>query len=245
MIEETFGLLVAPTEPSSLRALASRISTVPESYGVDFFWHSAHGPEGQESVLSWGIQRKEINDFVSSVHDGRLGKELQQGQQLDRSVLLIEGEPKWTNDGMLARSFGATFSRRQWSSLLLSIQFSTDWRLCYSKDIGHTEWLIPELVAWSRKSEHLSFLRRPKEKSPWGSADSRDYQIFMLQSVPGVGPKMAAKIIDSLGGSPYDMRVSEEDLLSIDGVGPRTAKAIAAAVGPMEKKRRKKRKASK
>ena len=67
----------------------------------------------------------------------------------------------------------------------------------------------------------------------------------MLQSVPGVGPKMARTVDDALGGqSPYMMRVSEDDLLAIDGVGPKTVAAIIAAVTKPTKKRKRRKKAS-
>jgi len=70
-------MLVAPTEPMTLKALGT-VSLVPEDYGSDFLWASP--------VFGLvGVQRKEASDFVASVMDGRLDKELAQMKQLGLS----------------------------------------------------------------------------------------------------------------------------------------------------------------
>lgn len=231
------GLIVSGAEPERLRYLGTSVSNEPEEYGADFLW-TGYGDK------LWGLQRKTISDFISSLHDGRLGMELQQMQQLDMRMMLLEGQPKWTVDNKLVASFGPEFTKDQFHSLKLSITMMFGVSVFDSQSITDTMELVRSFVEWSRKEEHVALMRRPKEKSQWGSASSQDYRCWLLQSVPGVGPKLARVIDEALGGqSPYSLRVTREDLLAIEGVGPKTADAIIAAVVPPTKSatRRKKR----
>lgn len=225
------GLTVSSTEPARLRAMGDSTSTEPENYGADFIWDA----QGQ----MWGVQRKELSDYIASLHDGRLGMELQQMARLDHALLIIEGEPRWTTEGTLHTNYGGTFTRDQYHSLRLTIDKMFNVRVYEVSSLTGTMDMIASFVNWSRKTDHNSLLTRPKEKSAWGSADSRDYRIWFLQGVPGVGPKIAAAIDDKLGGSPYTMRISREELLQIEGVGAKTADAIikAVTVTPPTKKR--------
>jgi ERCC4-type nuclease len=224
------GLVVSSTEPAKLRKLGEYVTTTPEVYGVDFMWAVVD--------QTWGIQRKEIADLVSSLTDGRLGMEIQQLQRLAHPILIIEGDPQWTTDGVLMAQYGAEFTQKRFTSLKATMQMVYGAHVFTTKDIRSTATTIEHLVEWSRKEGHDSLVRRPKLKSEWGTADASDFRCWMLQSVPGVGPKVAQAVDTALAGSPYAMRVTEKELLAIPGVGPKATAAIMRAVTPTKKKRR-------
>ncbi len=224
------GLTVSSTEPARLRALGDVSSTEPEKYGADFLWEA----QGQ----TWGVQRKEISDFISSLHDGRLSMELQQMASLDHPLMIIEGQPKWTTEGILYGDWATTFTRTQYNSLKLTIGMQFNVNVHEVPSMTGTVEMIESFVAWSLKTDHDSLLRRPKQKSEWGSASNQDFRIWFLQGVPGVGPKMAKAIDNALGGSPFTLRVEKEDLVAIDGVGEKTADAIIRTVTTRKKRRR-------
>src|SRR5512139_620381 len=96
-------MMIAPTEPAALRALGT-VKLTPERFGVDIMW-------GSTVTGLCGIQRKEISDFFASMTDGRLAKERAQMQGLDLRVLVIEGRPMWTTEGVLVSRFGPEVSR--------------------------------------------------------------------------------------------------------------------------------------
>ena len=164
--------------------------------------------------------------------------EMQQLQRLDHPILIIEGNPKWTVDGVLMAQYGMEFTFKQLVSLKATVQMVYGVAVFETKGMDTTADMILRLVEWSRKDNHDSLTRRPKEKSQWGTSNAKDYRIWMLQSVPGVGPKVAKAVDEALGGSAYSMRVTEKELLAITGVGPKAAKAIMAAVTPTKKKPR-------
>ena len=228
-------LVVSSTEPEMLKGIADVVSTEPEKFGVDFMWH------GSEGKL-WGVQRKTVNDLLQSLFDGRIQMELQQMSAVDYPFLIIEGTIRPTTDGMILKDYGPDMSVEQWRSLTLSIDLLFNVRVYPVATVTDTINTIKSFVAWSMKEEHSSLLRRPAMKSTWGTADSRDYLVWLLQSVPGVGYKTAETVITALGTSPYRMRVTRDDLLEIEGVGPKTADAIIAAVQAPTPKRKRRRK---
>lgn len=216
---------VSSTEPEWLTALASRVSTFPERYGVDILYKTPSGFAG--------IQRKEIKDLIASVGDGRLTKELGQMAQLRMAILLIEGTPQWTRDGMLANgsSYGESWSWRQWQGLKWSVQDMGIW-----VDIVPTAGILTRYVKdfelWLER-EHRSLLQRPKARGMWGKPDSREFGIHVLQSFDGVGSEMAGRIYDAFG-LPLRWTVDEQDLQSIKGIGQKKADSIIGALHPRQ-----------
>src|SRR5215472_11777188 len=102
-------MLISPTEPAEFRVLGE-VSSVPELYGADFLMY---GPK----IGRVGVQRKEINDFVASIRDDRLAKEVAQLKSLNVGMLVLEGGVEWTNDGSLL-STRSPLSRAQFLGTL-------------------------------------------------------------------------------------------------------------------------------
>lgn len=222
-------MLVAPTElrHAPFRALtrADRGSNKPETMGVDF----AFNYRG----LWWGIQRKEIKDFIASVNDGRLAKEVKQMTALEQGVVVIEGQPKWSLDGhLLGDSYGSSWDRQRHCSMLLSLQEAGVW-VMGSIDTTDTARLILDFERWVKKGDHMSLKKREPMVSPWGTKNNRDYQIHLVMGLPGVGWELADRILKKLG-MPFGCRVTKLELMEVDGVGAKKADAILAALEAME-----------
>jgi ERCC4-type nuclease len=234
-------LIVAPTEPALLKEIANVVSMAPERYGVDVMWSS----------LGWGlcgVQRKTVQDFVASVHDGRLGKESQQMQRLGLRVLMLEGRARWTNDGMLADGY-VRWSRKSHYGLLRSLQAKGIW-VEFSNDTRDTVELVKELIKWANKERHLGLEIRPgPAKDEWGKISSRGYAMHLLQGLDGVGVDLAGKIIDHFGRAPVQWGddVTVEELCKVDGIGKLTAEKLIVALGgsvPSSKPRKRRTKTS-
>jgi DNA excision repair protein ERCC-4 len=56
--------------------------------------------------------------------------------------------------------------------------------------------------------------------------------LFVLQGLPGVGPRRAAALLDAFGSSAAVVSADVERLAAVEGVGEAVAAAIAAASGP-------------
>jgi ERCC4-type nuclease len=215
--------LIAPTEPSSIKQLGE-VSSLPEKHGVDILWID------EESCI--GIQRKEINDLLASLQDGRLAQEINQitnSNLLTHSFLLIEGTFKWTNTGALSKEYGSEFTIAQLNGLLLSLAMSTILTV-FSPGLHLTPHIISSLQTYLSKNQHHSLLVRPKPKGKWGTPTSKEWSIHLLQSFQGIGYDKAEKIIDHFGEIPLAWTVSEDELTKVDGIGKVTAQRLSKAL---------------
>lgn len=177
----------------------------------------------------WGVQRKEIKDFVASVNDGRLAMEVKQMAALEQGVVVVEGNVRWTLDGQLVGdSYGSTWDRQRHTSMLLSLQREDVW-VMGSSDTTDTARLILDFERWVKKADHSSLKKRAGMVSPWGTRENRDYQIHLVMGLPGVGWELAERIVKTIG-MPFGCRVTREELLQVEGVGVKKADGILAAL---------------
>lgn len=213
-------MIVSSTEPTAIKVLGSS-SQLPERFGADVLI-PVRG--------TWlGVQRKAIPDLIASVHDGRLAKELAQMQRLAIAVLIVEGRPRWTADGVLMSSYGAKWTKTSHRNLLHSVQDRGIW-VDQTESMSDTVAAVLDLEHWALKNKHASLMRRPGPTSIWGRADHHDFQSHVAQSFPGVGPEMADNIIEHFGGLPLRWTVSEADMTKVKGIGPKKARAMWQAL---------------
>lgn len=229
-------VLVAPTEPASLRALG-KVSSTPEKFGADFLLTSP-------SYGTVGVQRKEMNDFVASVRDGRLGKELAQMKALGLGVLLIEGKPQWTVDGSLMSR--ASWTRAQHLGTLCSVASMGYWTMS-SSGVDETASWLQLFTKWIGKKRGIGkdgetsgmsgVMTKPKATSDeWGNVGSREWGVWLLQSFDGIGLKVANEIYNHFGGVPLSWDVTEEELRGVKGIGKGRARKLMEALERRETK---------
>lgn len=207
-------MFVSAAEPASLRTLG-QYSPLPEQMGVDFLIPCPLGMVG--------VQRKEIHDLIASRGDGRLARELAQMKQLDIAVLLVEGRLKWTSDGQLSTS-RSRWTRSEHTSLLFSVQSTGVW-VNSSESLSESREYLALLEKWFLKGSHKGIVTRPKPTTLWGTKTNRDWGIHVIQSFDGIGPGVAGAIFDRYG-VPLRWTITEEDLLSVPGVGKKRAEKM-------------------
>lgn len=216
-------MLISPAEPPLIKTLGT-VSATPEKYGADILWS-----ERNVSGLV-GIQRKEVSDFVASVGDGRLNREMIQLRAVNLPILIIEGNPHWTLDGVLVHKY-TRWTRAQHNSLLRSIQMRGV-IVESTASVAETIKRVEEIAKWAAKADHTSLDRRPKPgPDEWGKVTDKAWGLHMLQSVPGIGPKQAEVIWDHFGRLPLGLTVSREELMAIRGLGNKRVADIMKAFG--------------
>lgn len=210
-------MFVSPAEPERLRQ-GHKVSTLCEARGADFLF---------VANKQWvGIQRKEVQDFLSSVADGRLQKELAQLQSCAHKILIIEGKVQWTNEGeMMGKGYGRTWTRKQWRGILWGIQSRGIW-IEYTDSIGDTILTLNWIESWFSKDSHGSLERRPGPVSLWGHPSNDDYQRHLVMGLPGVGPELADRICKRFKGVPFGWRITEDELTQVEGIGKKKAATI-------------------
>ena len=217
------SILISPAEPASIKALFNdewTSSELPEQYGADFLWR-ARG-------VWWGVQRKTVSDFLASLHDGRLAREIAQLRAVSAPLLIIEGPVHFTTEGMLMHS-QREVTAQQW----MGMQFSLATNGVYVF-VASTEAMTVQIVewfhAWTQKARHTSLTARPLNVgSAWGKPGNRDWGIHILQGFDGIGYETAANIYDHFGHVPLQWT---EDITAVKGVGKGRAEKASKGLCP-------------
>lgn len=146
---------------------------------------------------------------------------------LDLGVVILEGDPSWTLDGtLMGKGYGSQFTRQQYRGVQWSIQQRGFW-VVHTENLRDTVETVQWLETYLRKPTHASLTRRPGPVSPWGKTTNRDYVEHLVQGIPGVGPEMSKRIVDSFG-LPFAWKeeVTVESLMRIQGIGKKKAEQI-------------------
>ena len=212
-------MLISPAEPPAFKKLGT-VSSQCERYGSDFL------------ILSpvfgrVGVQRKEVKDLIASLADGRVEREIWQQKGLDQAIWLIEGRLEWTSDGQLLSGARSRYTKSQHLGVLLSLYSNGYWILNTSSVPDSIE-LLSALNQWLAKKKHTSLLRRPSQRTSYGTVGAlKDQQIHVMQGFPGVGYDRAKTVVDHYGGLPFDLLV---DLRDVAGLGDKTVSRIEGIV---------------
>ena len=152
------------------------------------------------------IERKTISDFLTSMMNKRLSKQLLELQQYDKRLLIIEGieEQELYNDepegvhGNAIRGF------------LLSILLESKVPIIFTKDYKDTAKFLSVLA---KKQKNTSFSIRAKKRN----LSLKEQKQFILEGFPGIGPKTAKNLIKKHNSLKTIFNLSDEELQQILG----------------------------
>ena len=211
-------MLISPSEPRALLQMGV-VSQVPEQFGSDILLTV-------KGIGLVGIQRKEVADLVASARGDRMGKQLAQMSRLGLGVWIIEGDFQWSTNGVSLKVNG--FTKKEYDGLMFSIQSRTYWTVT-TTNLTETIECVSHLASWLAKEKHQSLNRRTNPQSQtWGKPTSRDWGMHFWQSFEGVGVEMAGRLYDAFG-IPVVWGIEIGDLMSVKGVGKKTAERILGA----------------
>lgn len=218
-------LLLSPTEHELLKILPSypnityRISSLCESNGADVI---ARTPTGLI-----GYQRKTLPDLKSSLIDGRLYKELAQltsSPLIKHSFLIIEHDPRQTTT--TGEFLDVDLPVSTFQSLIVKSHTLGVGYLPSTHHRGTIE-AIANCAIYLSTSHSKTIRRTGSPKDVWGRTGNRQYLSYMLQSFPGVGPKIADAIVNHFDGRlPMMWTCDIDDLMEVPGIGKSTASRL-------------------
>jgi DNA excision repair protein ERCC-4 len=165
-----------------------------------------------EAVL---IERKTAADFAQSLIDGRL---FGQAGRMASSPL----RPAYIVEGSSAEWAGLGVSREALQGALITLMLIFDIPVFRSADPAESARLIlyvgSQLVRL-RDPEYLPY-RQAKAKR------KKTRQLRILQSVPGIGPDRAKRLLERFGTVRACFGASTSELMEVEGIGPKTAATI-------------------
>jgi DNA excision repair protein ERCC-4 len=161
-------------------------------------------------------ERKSIGDFVSSVYDGRLFAQASAlASSYRKPYIIVEGDVNKVS-GMvknLASYYGA----------IASVTLAYDLRLMHTANPDETALAIAALVKNSRARPIPPGL----VQAPPKSKDEAQQQLYFVSALPGVGMKLAKKMLGRYGTPRRVVSLTEAQFAMVPGVGAKRASKIA------------------
>lgn len=157
---------------------------------------------GDYQVRNTVIERKTQQDFLSSMVNKRLLRQIQDLSKLDKKLLIIEGKKDFSdvNEGINPNAV---------RGFLLSITLKNKIPIILTKNQKETAKYI-QLIA-NKKEKEISL---NPTRSNLGSKEQLE---FIIESFPGIGPKTSRKLFQELGTIQNIINAPEETLQKILG----------------------------
>ncbi len=156
-------------------------------------------------VKDVAIERKTVDDFISSMINKRLFRQLEELQTYEKRILIIEGVEE---KELYSENSGV--NQKAIKGFLLSILLNYKVPIIFSKDAEDTASFIEIL----EKKEKKDFSWRAKKKI----FTKKEQMEFILEGFPNIGVKKAKLLLEKKGSLQNIFESSEEDLKKILGV---------------------------
>ena len=159
------------------------------------------------------VERKSVHDFISSVFDGRLFDQCNRlKEHFEHPAIIIEGDIDEINQ--IAENplvfYGAI------SSVALDFKIP----ILPTPNASNTAKLLVAMCARQGKT------KRPFLKKIRKSGNIHNQQLSVLSSLPGVGEKLASRMLEKFGSPSNSFSASIAELSKIEGMGESRAQKI-------------------
>lgn len=163
------------------------------------------------------IERKTANDFLISIINGRLFKQLLNLKKFcTNPILLVEGNPYQTNHN---------FDNAAIKGALISTQVIWYIPVIYSRSKEDSRDILVMISRQIKSCVDVVPLRdgyRPKRL--------KSKQLYILQGLPQVGPTIAKRLLEHFKSVSRVMNASVQELTEVEGIGKITAEKIRAVL---------------
>jgi len=165
---------------------------------------------GSEAV----IERKTAHDFVLSIIDGRLFRQAAQlKMQRLRTAILVEGDP-----------FRTDFDIEPASVRGAVVSVSVIWQVpvIFTQSL----WQTVEIL-WFMANQVHRLTDRPVARYGYRPKRLRRRQLYVLQGLPGIGPKRAVSLLKRFGTLRRVFQASKGEWIETEGIGKKGGRQLA------------------
>ncbi|WP_455369012.1 ERCC4 domain-containing protein [[Eubacterium] cellulosolvens] len=170
--------------------------------------------EGDYIAAEYAIERKTVRDFISSLYSGRLFDQAYRlGQTYRFAIIIVEGD--------LYSALEKMKNPKVFWGALVTLSFGYGIRTFFTRDPEVTAELISILAKRPPevRSRPPAIVKKPK----YGQI--REGQIVLLQGLPGIGARLAQKLLGRFGTPRNVFLATESELNTRGGLGrAKTAK---------------------
>lgn len=164
------------------------------------------------------VERKTLPDLIQSIIDGRLFHQAKRLAEAEHAAaLILEGS---------FRDLQTEMRREAIQGALVTVCLFFGLPVLRTRNPEDTARVLAYAARQQVSADTDTLVRhsrRPKRKAA--------LQSYILQGLPGVGPKRAQQLIARFGSVEAVMSASAEALAGVEGLGTRTAEQIRCALG--------------
>ncbi|QQR92281.1 MAG: DEAD/DEAH box helicase [Candidatus Iainarchaeum archaeon] len=162
------------------------------------------------------IERKAVEDFLSSILDGRLLAQLMNmSQAYARPLLLLEGKPE---ELFITRNIHEHAIIGMLSAIALTYRIP----ILFTKDARDTA----RYVYLMAKREQISKDKEIRLRMGRKGLTMEEQQQFIVESLPSVGPNLAKSLLEHFGSIQKISNASLDELKEVEKIGPKKAQTI-------------------
>ena len=176
----------------------SLVSSVLVSLGIEIEFKALK--VGDYLVNGVAVERKTVSDFISSMLNKRLARQLEELQQYKKKLLIIEGIEEQELYSDSSEGIHANAIR----GFLLSILLKYNVPIIYTKNSEDTAKFLSVLAKKTDKEPSLNVSKK--------SLTKKERMQFILESFRGIGPKTAKKLLKKFKTLKNLFSVSMEEL---------------------------------
>lgn len=152
------------------------------------------------------IERKTVSDFISSMINQRLLKQIEEIKQYENKLIIIEG----ISEKELYKEENYSINPNAIRGFLLSIALKHKIPLIFSKNSEDTAKFIAILSKKKDKEMNLNAKKKTLNK--------KEQLQFIIEGFPGVGPKKAKALLEKFGSIQNIILAPTEELEKILGI---------------------------
>ena len=163
------------------------------------------------------IERKTAKDFVDSIVDKRLFKQARMMmEEFKKPIMILEG------DDFYSGFINPNAIRGAMTSIALDYGIS----IIPTRTAEDTAAMLKRIAIREQKGEKRSIQIRTERKPQnlW------EQQLFIIESLPGIGPVHAKRLLEHFGSVKSVLEADEKKLQEVEGIGKKTAKNIREVV---------------
>ena len=161
------------------------------------------------------VERKSVRDLVSSVYDSRLFYQAAKiSAAYAKPFLLVEGDSKEVE--------GLAKNLKSFYGAIANVTLAYGLRVLYTANQKETAMAIAELLAHAR-AKPLAMM--PSELPP-KSKSVPQQQLYLVSSLPGVGRRLAERLLAKYGTPRRIMGLTAGELALTQGIGWKRAEKI-------------------
>lgn len=165
-------------------------------------------------IVTVGIEKKTINDFLNSIIDKRIIIQLiDLKKHFDIPLLIIEGEENIYK----IRNFHPNSIRGMFASIAIDFQIP----ILYTRNHRDTANLLAIIAKRLDKARSLPSLL--KKRKPLTLKQQQEY---LIETLPGIGPTISKSLLEKFKTIKKIINATEEELEEVKKIGPKKIKNI-------------------